>query len=63
MGGGRSELRACAVARVRPMGPASDFETRSIELVGCFGFVKAWKINRVLRKIFSLILRSLQDSR
>lgn len=57
-----SELRASAVAQVRPVVSASDFGTRSMELVGCFGFVKAWKINRVLRKIFSVILRSLQDS-
>lgn len=63
-GGGEwgSELRASAVAQVRPGGSASDFETRSMELVGCFGFVEAWKVNRVLRKIFSVILRSLQDS-
>lgn len=45
------------------MGPAWDFETSSTELGGCFGFVKTCKINRVLRKIFSLLLRSLQDSR
>lgn len=39
-----------------------DFETRNMEPKDCFGSVKTWKINGILRKIFAQILGSLQDS-
>ena len=35
-------------------------ETRTFK--GCFGFGKTEKINRILRKIFSQFLSSVQDS-